>query len=127
MPPSVVMGAKIMCSFGTGPGTLIAIPKGQPVMMENKIAATVMDHLPFANILPFPTCIAPTNPAGMGKVPVPTPGPCIPVTTSPWVPPSPTTKINGNQALCMGATLQCVAWAGVITIIDPGTTKEIVN
>jgi hypothetical protein len=52
MPPSVVMGAKIMCSFGTGPGTLIAIPKGPPVMMENKIAATVMDHLPFANILP---------------------------------------------------------------------------
>ena len=100
---------------------------GQSVLIENKPAATVNDNIPFVNIMPFPTCIAPTNPAGMAKVPVPTPAPCIPVTTSPWVPPSPTTKINGKPALCMGATLMCTAWAGVITIINPGTTKEIIN
>lgn len=126
MPPSVVMGAQIMCSFGTGPGSLIVVPQGPPVLLEGKPAATVMDHVPFVNIAPFPTCIAPSNPAGMAKVP-PTPGPCIPVTTAPWTPPSPTTKINGKPALCMGATLMCTAWGGVITIINAGTTKEVVN
>lgn len=127
MPPPVVASAQIMCSFGTGPGNLMVIPQGPPVLIENKPAATVNDNIPFVNIMPFPTCIAPTNPAGMAKVPVPTPAPCIPVTTSPWVPPSPTTKINGKPALCMGSTLMCTAWAGVITIINPGTTKEIIN
>lgn len=120
------MGAQTLCSFGTGPSTLVVIPQGPPVMIENKPAATIMDHLPIANIVPFPTCIAPTNPAGMAKI-VPTPAPCIPVTTAPWVPGSPTTMINGKPALCMGATLMCTAWAGVITVTNPGTTKELIN
>lgn len=120
------MGAKIMCSFGTGPGTLVVVPQGPPVMIEGKPAATIMDSVPFVNIVPFPTCIAPTNPAGMAKI-VPTPAPCIPVTGTPWAPPAPMTKINGKPALCMGSTTMCTAWAGVITIIDPGTTKELVT
>ncbi len=126
MPIPVVMGAQIRCSFGTGPGSLIVVPQGPPVLIEGKPAATVMDHIPFVNIPPFPTCVAPSNPAGMAKVP-PTPGPCIPVTPAPWIPPSPTTQINKKPALCMGATLQCAAWGGVITIVNPGATKETVN
>ncbi len=114
-----------MCSFGTGPGNLVVVPQGPPVLVEGKPAATIMDSVPFVNIMPFPTCIAPTNPAGMAKVPVPTPAPCIPVTGTPWTPTAPMTMIYGKQALCVGATTMCTAWAGVITVVNPGSTKEL--
>ncbi|MEO8541050.1 MAG: DUF4280 domain-containing protein [bacterium] len=127
MPPPVVLSAKIMCSFGTGPGTLIVVPQGPPVTIEGKFAATIMDSVPMVNILPFPTCIAPTNPAGMAKI-VPTPAPCIPVTGAPWAPPiAPTKMVNGKPMLLVGSTCTCIPWAGVITVIDPGTTKEMVS
>src|SRR5436853_7405416 len=123
MPPVVVMGAMMMCSFGMAPSTLAVIPKGMPVNAGGPLAANINDHLPIVNIPPFGMCITPTNPmvasataAAMGVL---TPMPCIPVTSAPWVPGAPTDLIGNQPAL--DNTCQCMCnWAGVITISVPG-------
>ena len=124
MPPLVNMGAMIKCSFGLAPSTLIAIPKGQPVNGEMKFAATVMDFAPMANIPPFGMCTAPANPAVIAAKGAPVP--CVPVTTGPWKPGALKTKINNFAALTSASTCMC-AWAGVITVANPGTTKTMAN
>ncbi|MGE3074672.1 MAG: DUF4280 domain-containing protein [Dehalococcoidia bacterium] len=128
MPPMVAMGANLQCIFGAAPSTLVVIPKGPPVMAENKPAATIMDFTPMANIPPFGMCMSPQNPqviaATAAALGVFTPMPCIPVTT-PWKPGAVQTKINNFPALTMGSTCQC-AW-GLINITNAGTTKEMAN
>ena len=115
-----------MCPFGVAPSTLTVIPKGQPVMIEKKPAATVMDFAPMANIAPFGVCSSLANPATAtltaAALGVLTPGPCIPVTT-PWKPGSSTMKIGQFPALNSTSTCQC-AYGGSISISFPGTTTE---
>lgn len=122
------MGAQIMCTFGAAPGSLIVIPEGPPVTFEKKFAATIMDFVPMKNIMPFGMCNSPMNPtfiaATAAKLGVPTPVPCVPITT-PWTPGSQTTFIGKKPALTLGSMCMC-AW-GPITITNPGTTKEMVN
>jgi hypothetical protein len=48
-----------------------------------------------------------------------TPMPCVPVPAGPWAPGSPTVLIGGVPALNNTSKLIC-AWAGVISIINPG-------
>jgi hypothetical protein len=86
-------------------------------------AGTIMDHAPMVNIMPFGLCTSPSNPqviaataAAMGVL---TPQPCIPVTTSPWTPGSPTVKIGSMSALNAQCTCMCT-WAGVISVTTPG-------
>jgi hypothetical protein len=54
-----------------------------------------------------------------------TPMPCIPATSSPWVPGAPTVTIGGLPAL--DNTSKCICdWAGVISITMPGQfTTEV--
>jgi hypothetical protein len=120
---SVVMSAQIMCSFGLAPGSLVVVPQGPPVLMENKPAATIMDHVPMMNIMPFGMCTAPTNPAVIAALGAPSA--CVPVTPAPWVPGSPTVLLGNKPALNNSSKLMCV-WAGVIQIVNPGATKEMV-
>jgi hypothetical protein len=115
--------AQLMCSFGVAPSVLTVVPKGRPVQAGGQMAATVQDFAPNVNIMPFGMCTTPSNPqvaaatsAAMGVL---TPQPCIPVTTSPWTPGSPTVQINGAPALTNSCMCQC-AWGGVITISNPG-------
>ena len=126
MAQPVVTGAMMTCSFGLAPSTLVAIPKGQPVLIEKKPAATIMDFAPMANIPPFGLCNSLANPttasltaAALGVL---TPGPCVPVTT-PWKPGSSTVKIGQFPALNSTSTCQC-AYGGAISISYPGTTTE---
>ena len=117
---AVAMGAQLQCSFGAAPSALVVIPVNR-VLTENKPMATIMDHIPMANIMPFGMCTAPTNPqviAALGS-----PVPCLPVTPAPWVPPSPTVLVGNMPALNNNAKCMCI-WAGVISITNPGTTKE---
>lgn len=122
MPMQVVSGATVMCSFGVSPSTLIVLPNHQ-VMAGNMPAATIMDNIPMANIMPFGMCTTPTNPqvaaATSAAFGVLTPQPCIPVITAPWVPGSPTVLIGNIPALNSTSTCICT-WAGVITITNPG-------
>ena len=122
---SVVAGATIKCTFAVPPGvsTLIAIPKGPPVMMGGPPAATIMDFAPILNVPTFGMCMTPTNPvvatATAAAQGVLTPMPCIPVILAPWAPGNPTVLIGGFPALSKTSVCTCT-WGGVISVINPG-------
>ncbi|MEM7796553.1 MAG: DUF4280 domain-containing protein [Cyanobacteria bacterium P01_C01_bin.118] len=121
----VCMGATLQCTFGAAPSALMVIPKGPPVTATGPLAATIMDHLPMANIIPFGVCSSLANPtvaaATTAAFGVLTPMPCIPATTAPWVPGSPTVLINNSPALNNTSKCMCM-WAGVISVVNPGQT-----
>ena len=125
MAKQVCTGAKLQCTFGAAPSTLIATPDGPPVLATGPQAANIKDHEPLVNIPPFGLCAAPTNPAVMAATTaalgVFTPMPCVPVTPVPWQPGSPKVAINNSPALNDKCKCMC-AWLGVISVIDPGLT-----
>jgi hypothetical protein len=121
MPIETSMTAVLMCSFGMAPSQLVVLPKNRTLAV-NQFAATIMDHKPMVNIMPFGACMSLANPsvaaatsAAMGVL---TPMPCIPATMSPWVAGSPTVLI-GNE-LALNNTSKCFCnWGGVISIVQP--------
>jgi hypothetical protein len=122
------MSAVLQCSFGMAPSTLVPIPKGPPVMIEGRLAATIEDMVPAVNIPPFAMCMSLANPAVAGATAaalgVLTPMPCVPVTAGPWTPMAPMTLVNGSPALVAGAMCMC-AWGGVIEIAQPGAVQTM--
>jgi hypothetical protein len=122
MAQQVCMGATLMCSFGAAPAQLTVLPQNR-VNSEKMIAATIMDHVPMVNIMPFGLCSAPANPAVIAataaKLGVFTPVPCIPATVSPWTPGSLTVKIGQQPALINSCQLMCM-WGGIIAVSYPG-------
>lgn len=117
----VTAGAILTCSFGMAPSTLSVLPTNRVLAMAP--AATIMDNLPFVNILPFGMCSSIANPtvaaATAAASGVFTPMPCIPVTVAPWIVGSPTVLIGSFPALNKESTLMCT-WCGVISITSPG-------
>lgn len=115
-------GAMMQCSFGLAPSTLIVLPKNM-VNASKMPAATIMDHVPMANILPFGMCTTPSNPAvaaaTAAALGTPTPAPCIPMTSSPWIPGSPKVLIKNTPALNNPSKCMC-NWGGVVSITQPG-------
>jgi hypothetical protein len=127
MAQQVTNGATIMCSFGTTPSQLTVLPANRTNANKNP-AATTMDNKPMVNIMPFGMCTTLSNPqvaaatsAAMGVL---TPQPCMPVTTAPWTPGSPTVMIGQQTALNSTCQLMCT-WGGMITISNPG--QQTVN
>jgi hypothetical protein len=114
----------LACTFGMAPGTLQVLPINR-VMAGGMPAANIMDYIPLVNIMPFGMCMSPANPevaaATAAALGVLTPMPCIPATTSPWVPGavSPPVMIAGQPALDNVSTCMCM-WAGVISVTMPG-------
>jgi hypothetical protein len=125
----VVSGAMMQCTFGVTPSSLIAIPKGPPVLVGGMPAASIMDFAPIANIPPFGMCNTPSNPAvaaaTAAALGVLTPMPCVPVTVAPWFPGSPTVMINNFPALNNSCKCMCT-WGGVINITYPGQVQTMV-
>jgi hypothetical protein len=123
----VCMGALLQCSFGAAPSPLTVLPTNKT--LTGTPAATIMDNAPIVNIAPFGMCSAPTNPvvatATTAALGVLTPMPCVPATTAPWVPGSPTVLIGGLPALDNQSKLMCM-WAGVIQITMPGQFTTMV-
>lgn len=117
------MGATLQCSFGVAPSSLMVIPKGPPTMAGGPLAASIMDFAPMVNILPFGMCTSLANPtvaaATAAALGVLTPMPCVPVTVAPWAPGSPTVLLGTFPALNNSSKCMC-AWAGVISILNPG-------
>jgi hypothetical protein len=117
-----VNGAVLRCSMGLAPGTL-QIPPTRRVMAGGMPAATIPDHVPLLNIMPFGLCASPANPAvaaaTAAALGVPTPMPCLPATPAPWVPGAPTVLIGSVPALDNTCRLACL-WAGVIEFVSPG-------
>jgi uncharacterized protein DUF4280 len=124
----VVSGAMMACSFGVAPASLTVLPANR-VMVGGVPAANIMDHVPMMNIPTFGMCISLSNPqvaaATSAALGVLTPQPCIPVTSSPWAPGSPTVTIGNQPALTSSSTCNCM-WGGVITISSPGQTTTTV-
>lgn len=128
MPVQVVNTAQIACSFGAAPAVLTVLPANR-VLVSNQPAATIMDHVPMANIPTFGMCSAPTNPqviaATAAALGVFTPQPCIPATASPWVPGA-TNVLIGNQPALDNVSKCMCNWLGVITVVAPGQAQTMV-
>lgn len=117
----VCMGALLKCSFGVAPGALMVLPMN--LVMTKVPDANIMDNKPMVNILPFGMCQSMANPmvaaataAAMGVL---VPMPCIPMTTAPWMPGSPTVLLAKMPTLNNSSKLMCM-WGGVIGIDMPG-------
>ena len=125
MPNQVVMGAQLQCTFGMAPSSLVVVPADM-VLAEGPPAATIMDHKPLVNIMPFGMCSSPANPtvaaATAAALGVLTPMPCIPATAAPWVVGAPTVLIANKPALDNVSKCMC-NWGGVISILNPMTTR----
>ena len=125
MSKQVVNSAQLMCTMGMTPSSLTVLPVNL-VDAENQPSATIQDHVPMVNIMPFGMCISPANPqvaaATAAALGVLTPQPCIPNTATPWAPGALQTQINNIPALDDMSTCNCL-WAGVISIILPGQTS----
>lgn len=128
MGPCVCNGAGLMCSFGMAPGALVVAPARR--VLATQPAATIMDHLPMANVMPFGMCACPANPqvaaATAAALGVLTPQPCVPATTAPWAPGSQSVLVGGVPALDSMSKLVCM-WGGVIQVTNPGQTKTILG
>jgi len=124
----VVMGAQLQCSFGAAPVAMVVLPSNR-TMAGGVPAATIMDHVPLMNIMPFGMCQSPANPmvaaATAAALGVLTPMPCIPATAAPWVPGAPTVMIGGMPALDNNCKLMC-NWAGVIQVSSAGETTVMI-
>jgi Domain of unknown function (DUF4280) len=118
----VTTGATLQCSFGAAPSSLVVLPLNR-VMAGGVPAATIMDHIPFANIATFGMCSSIANPtvatATAAALGVLTPMPCVPATPAPWLPGAPTVLTGGQPTLDNTCKLMCL-WAGVIQIVNPG-------
>lgn len=126
MPQHVCNGALMACSFGAAPSTLVVLPLNR-VQTSNQPAANIMDNVPMVNVMPFGMCSSPSNPAvaaataaALGAL---TPMPCTPVIVGPWKPGAATVLLANQPALDNTSMLNC-AYAGVITITNPGQTTE---
>ncbi|RZI46934.1 DUF4280 domain-containing protein [Candidatus Finniella inopinata] len=114
--------APISCCMGTAPATLTALPISFDLTMVMP-AATINDHLPFLNILPFGMCITLGNPlvaaATAAALGILVPLPCLPMTMAPWAPGAPTVQLGGQPALNDSSVLTCM-WGAAIAIGSPG-------
>lgn len=120
-------GATLSCSFGVAPSVMNVLPVSR--VMSMMALASIMDHIPMVNILPFGMCNSMANPmvaavtaAAMGVL---TPMPCIPVTAAPWMPGVPTVLIGNKPALDSSSKLMC-NWGGVIQVVNPGQMNIMV-
>ena len=118
----VTATAQTLCSFGLAPSILNVLPASGCVA-GSLPAATIMDNLPFVNVVPFGMCTSIANPAvaaaTAAALGVLTPMPCTPVLPAPWSPGSPTVLIGGKPALTNLSKCLC-AYGGVIQITVPG-------
>ena len=119
----VTATAQLKCSFGSVPAVL-DVPEPS-VLCGGKPVATVQANAPEVNVPSFGMCSSEANPevasataAAEGAL---TPMPCVPNTTVPWEPGSPTVLVAGSPALTQTSECLC-AWAGVITVVNAGQT-----
>jgi len=124
----VVAGAMMMCSFGVAPSSLVVLPDKQ-TLVGGPPAANIMDNKPIVNVPPFGMCNSLANPtvaaATAAALGVLTPMPCVPVTSAPWVPGSPTVLIANMPALNDQCKLMC-NWGGVIQITFAGQATVMI-
>jgi hypothetical protein len=85
--------------------------------------ATIKNHIPYLNVLPFGMCTSGGNPAVAAALGAPQP--CTPITPSPWDPGATTVLLQGVPMLDNISTLKC-NFGGTIKIVYPGQTSVFV-
>ena len=126
----VVSGAKLMCPFGSKPGTLNVTTQATTLVCSKPVA-TIMDIALGSNISSFGMCCSMANPqvaaATAAALGVLTPQPCSMVPMGPWQAAKPTTLVGGKPVLTQEATLMCGMGMGSISIISPGQMKIVTD
>lgn len=125
MAKCVCSGAKIACSFGSGPKSMLVLPLNRTLTANTKPIANCLDIIPFVNIPAFGNCLSPANPMNWkmaGPVPVFIPSSCIPIPVAPWAPAAKKTKLANSPVVLANSKTAC-AWAGSISVTNPGQTK----
>jgi hypothetical protein len=126
MPLWVIDGAVTACSFGTAPSRLRVLPHRRATHTQKPLA-TILDHQPLVNVLPFGACTSPANPqvaaATAAAGGVLTPQPCLPATTSPWSPGSAGRAVVRETALRDRCTCRCL-WGGAVSILAAGQSIQ---
>ena len=125
MAKCVCSGAKIKCSFGAGPKSMVVLPLNRTLTANTKPIENTLDVIPFLNIPAFGQCKSPANHMNWkmaGPVPVFVPSSCIPIPVSPWSPGAKKTKLGNQPVVLENSKTMCV-WAGSITVTDPGQKK----
>lgn len=120
----VVTGAMMQCSFGA---TLTFMGSAENKTNACSVpAATIMDNVPFKNLIPAGVCTSMANPSVASATAaawgVLTPMPCVPVFPAPWTPGSATVMISNKPALNNTCTLTC-SYGGIISITYPGQVQ----
>jgi hypothetical protein len=116
--------ATVSCSgsVGSASSTYLAMTNST-ITASNNGMATIMDYVPFSNIMPFGQCNLSSNPmvaaATAAASGVHTPVTCIPATAAPWTSGSSTVMVNNLPALTDDSTCMCT-WGGTISIKDAG-------
>ena len=122
MPQQVAATAVTTCTFSLGGAPSTFIPTPRPVLSSSLINGVIIDNIPYTNIVPFPMCCSPSNPAFIAATSaalgVPTPVPCTPVTPAPWAPGVPNVQISNIPVIDNTCKLTCVL-GGVISILFP--------
>ncbi|MBR0654538.1 DUF4280 domain-containing protein [Plastoroseomonas arctica] len=126
MPRWVIHDAVTACTFGASPSRLAVLPHRRATHLRRPVA-TILDHQPLVNILPFGACTSPANPqvaaATAAAAGVLTPQPCLPATMTPWTPGSPGRAVMQEVALQDRCTCQCL-WGGTVNIVDAGQATQ---
>ncbi|MGF1625091.1 MAG: DUF4280 domain-containing protein, partial [Alphaproteobacteria bacterium] len=116
-------------TFGAAPTALIVADPTRP-LAGGLPSANIMDHAPIVNLPTFGMCNTPSNPvvasATAAALGVLTPMPCIPATSAPWIPGSPTVLVGNMPALNNSCKCMC-NWGGVISITSPGQFTAMVG
>ena len=125
MAKCVCSGAKISCSFGSGPKSMLVLPLNRTLTANTKPIANILDIIPFVNIPAFGNCLSPaqSNELENGRT-------CPRFysvflhshTVSPWSPGAKKTKI-GQQPVVLANSKTMCAWAGSISVVNPGQVK----
>lgn len=123
MPEFLTTGCVLTCSFGAAPSAFIALElPGKPVIEGALTTATIMEIVPFDNILPFAMCSSLANPevatATSAALGVLTPMPCVPVVPDPWDPPSANVFFEELPLATVESKCMCT-WAGEISVDSP--------
>ena len=118
----VTSGAMITCSFGVAPCPLMASPS-RKVFLSNMPKLNISDFAPGTNISSFGMCSSPMNPAVISATAaamgVPTPAPCVPAITTPWMPGKADVLVENMPALTNNCHNMCM-WGGQISFTNNG-------
>jgi len=115
--------------MGLAPSPLNVLPESMVSAMFMPVA-TIMNNIPFVNIVPFGLCKSPANPAvaaiiaaSLGSV---TQGPCLPETPAPWIPGNPMVMAGAMPCITQTSKLICI-YGGMISPTAPSQTVALVS